>query len=66
MSEARPPVGADVSWPETNHGTTFTRRAKVHAYELRAGTVVAVLETTPGGPLMELPPHVLTVEERRR
>lgn len=66
MSDPRPPIGADVSWPETAHGRTYTRRAKVHAYTRRAGTVVAVLETAPGGPLMELPPDVLTVEERRR
>lgn len=61
-TSTRPPIGADVSWPETNHGVTFTRRARVHAYERRVDGLVAVLETAPGGPLMEIPPDQLTVE----
>jgi len=62
-----PPIGARVSWPETNHGATFTRGGVVYKYELRpGGSVVAVIETQPGGPLMELAPHVLTLDERRR
>lgn len=60
MSE-RPAIGATVQWPETNHGVTSWRAGKVHSYMLRFGADVAVVETTPGGPLMDIPTSTLTV-----
>lgn len=60
---SRPALKSYVRWPETNHGVTSWRGGTIVSYLVRFGEEFAVIETTTGGPLMEIRPRELTLAE---